>query len=1751
MSSKKKKILSALLASSMLMSQVSVVAFAEATNPTADMLNFSLEETTYDGTEKSISVSVKPEQPYSETLSVTEVKYSTTSQDTGEYPEGATDAPINVGTYYVYAKISSTDTGTYKTDYVVNLGSFEIKAKELKSTDLEFTSTSTFTKTYDGNTTCSTVSAQIKAGVVGEEAVSIEGTAAYDNANVKDVTKITFTPTAITSGNYTLAASETIENSATITAAEISKIEISDVALPTGGSELDTSAADTSASGYTISTVSWKPSGTAGYNKSYTATVTATPDANHVFKDGGVTITFNSGDATSSKKNEDGSYTITKTFTTEKESVSDVTLTGVDAPVAGANVPTIGVDSGANGKYSIESTTWYTVGEEETAFNDKTFGANTTYKVVIVLAPGENCKFAGSVNVSGVDGVSSVAPDGESGKVTIEKTFAQTGELTPTYTAPEAKNLTYRGRAQSLVATGSVTGGTFKYRLGETGEFGDDIPTATDAGNYKVYYKIVGNDGYADIDTPEPAFIEVTIAQAEVTNFEAPTASRTLNYGDTLSTAGLTSGWTWTDGSTKPGVGNSKFTATYTVSEEDDKNYDYAAFAQANGYTYTDKTLTANVSVKVDKKTLPSLKVDATGSTPFLYSGEAKTFDSVKISYSDINLTENTDFTIKYENNILVGDNTAKLIISPVESSNYTFEPYTYTFSILKATPTIYTEYSEQGVLEGSDEFSVPTISVPGTVEYKVDEAKYSESEFRAFLKKQTASEEPITVTCTLIPDDTANYNTHSIEIKFTIVNIVFKIDDNTPVSAENPAVTIDESKLVYGYSWNDILKTNVTAAVLGNDKNTTGFSLDISDTIDSAGKHSYEYFFSGQIGETQFNHIVVSKGTFDIAPKPITVSAGSTACVSKKYDKTTTANTDICDITNYFTINGLVSGDEGKVSVKVESIGDYKDADVTDSDTVDVVVSLTGEAAGNYTLGENTTVSGVTAKITQRTITPGAEVTGKFNYTGSAPSFTADDIVVTFTDEAIENGAKQTLTFGTDFTVECTSVNAGSATAKIKKVAGSNFTFDDKDVTFTIGAADLSVEYAEQKTAGVASGTYGAKLSELTTFSGLTVKIAGTDTPVNGTWKITGAGSDAVPNVGDDGTYTATFTPGTTATNYNTLTAKVTLDISKATLPANLTVADTAVSLNKDNTSEQSVKITLPAVDGIEYKSIAITSDKNSIISGNPASYKEDGSVTFTIESGKSKDDTATITVTFTSTNYSDFDVKLVITLSDLQDQAAPDAPTLTSELEAGGNTYKVTITAPDTVDNEKTLEYSFDGITFSSKYETTGVAPNTTVTGYIRYAKDTTSNASPAVSATITTPMAASTEPTLPTSEGEFEDSKVITISADEGAKIYYTLDGSTPTENSTLYTAPFTITDTTTVKAIAVNYGKAPSSVVEATYTKKADPVVPVTEYTVTFSNATVKNGTTTLTSGDKVVAGTKLTVTAIPQSGKTATLYINGKAVTGTSTTITVNANVKITVTYTTNSSGNNPGGTGGSGGGSSGGSSSINTSPSVDGKTQTWSDIAKDIAKLPADKTETISLNGSTTVPVDVVKAIATSNAEVTLKVNNVFSWTIDGSEIDPKDAKAADLSITTTTVTGTNVLRGIVGTGFTIKGTNVKSELNINFKATNAGKFANLFKKVDGKLVFVDNVKVDEKGAAIGLEVSEKGEYVVMLGDFSDRSGDMDNDGVMNANDALAVIKDFLEIEAGANPLVADVNHDGRINAKDSLQIIIEFLNLE
>ena len=67
-------------------------------------------------------------------------------------------------------------------------------------------------------------------------------------------------------------------------------------------------------------------------------------------------------------------------------------------------------------------------------------------------------------------------------------------------------------------------------------------------------------------------------------------------------------------------------------------------------------------------------------------------------------------------------------------------------------------------------------------------------------------------------------------------------------------------------------------------------------------------------------------------------------------------------------------------------------------------------------------------------------------------------------------------------------------------------------------------------------------------------------------------------------------------------------------------------------------------------------------------------------------------------------------------------------------------------------------------------------------------------------------------------FAESTQVSMSGPDGAEIRYTTDGSVPTAESTLYSAPFSLTATTTVKAIAIKNGVS-SEVTAKTFTKSS--------------------------------------------------------------------------------------------------------------------------------------------------------------------------------------------------------------------------------------------------------------------------------------------------------------------------------------------
>lgn len=72
--------------------------------------------------------------------------------------------------------------------------------------------------------------------------------------------------------------------------------------------------------------------------------------------------------------------------------------------------------------------------------------------------------------------------------------------------------------------------------------------------------------------------------------------------------------------------------------------------------------------------------------------------------------------------------------------------------------------------------------------------------------------------------------------------------------------------------------------------------------------------------------------------------------------------------------------------------------------------------------------------------------------------------------------------------------------------------------------------------------------------------------------------------------------------------------------------------------------------------------------------------------------------------------------------------------------------------------------------------------------------------------------------TSHRIFSDSVTIELaSLEPGVSLHFTLDNSTPTVDSPVYTGPLTLTETSTVKAIALKEGMSPSHVLAARFTK----------------------------------------------------------------------------------------------------------------------------------------------------------------------------------------------------------------------------------------------------------------------------------------------------------------------------------------------
>lgn len=237
------------------------------------------------------------------------------------------------------------------------------------------------------------------------------------------------------------------------------------------------------------------------------------------------------------------------------------------------------------------------------------------------------------------------------------------------------------------------------------------------------------------------------------------------------------------------------------------------------------------------------------------------------------------------------------------------------------------------------------------------------------------------------------------------------------------------------------------------------------------------------------------------------------------------------------------------------------------------------------------------------------------------------------------------------------------------------------------------------------------------------------------------------------------------------------------------------------------------------------------------------------------------------------------------------------------------------------------------------------------------------------------------------------------------------------------------------------------------------------------------------------------------------------------------------------------GGGSSGGYVSGGSHSrdntTETNPSINGEQKTWSDIAADLGRQNGGSA-TISMSGETTVPAEVIKAIADRRVKVEFVYDSTKSWLIDGAKITT--VSAADLSLFPGSV-DTSSLRGVSGGKYRISA-DIPAEIRFTFLKRYAGEFANVYKLVDGKLVFQTCIKLAEDGTAVVPGMSAPGEYAVMVCRYSDRQGDFDNNGNLDIYDAVALLRYSVGLESGENLQLIDLNGDGMVNCADASTVL-------
>ena len=540
-------------------------------------------------------------------------------------------------------------------------------------------------------------------------------------------------------------------------------------------------------------------------------------------------------------------------------------------------------------------------------------------------------------------------------------------------------------------------------------------------------------------------------------------------------------------------------------------------------------------------------------------------------------------------------------------------------------------------------------------------------------------------------------------------------IASNTEAGGICESLSVGE---IYGCSFTGTVKGYTAGGICGNVGQYTKIS---------------QCFFAGDVQGKDSAAGICGYSPFKVIDHCISIAA-----VTSDEDCAGIVNSGDYGTTNCYFNNDICKTDDernlGRTTLQLTSSGFFKELKDNGFDPAIWTKKANDKEKGIAyypSLGENNAV-GVkytTGLLFERTdnATPayGQDITFKVkalvNFVPNGQNISADDtdgsLEIRIGNETVVNAAD----FQDDGTATYKAQTVGETTFALV-YTGTNSSFfpeqTTKDLTVNIAPAALRAEGV-----GIASGTYGNKLSVLTV-AGLTAKLE-TKT-IDGTWQIQ-SDDDKVPYVGDSETYTATFIPNEHPEYYQTLTAQVKLEISKAIAPK---IQDLDLKYSWAAKGEKAVQIPgLPEDLGKTVMTVITREDSENILAADSEVEYSEGKLIFTLGENTVEDigKTATLLVELQSQNYENFHVCVHIlrtARADREDTPDPDAFDMT--FTVSGNDLAAQITTDRT-----DVEFSFDGTDWGQT-KSTGVGHNEKVTARIRYAETDDYNASPAVSKT-----------------------------------------------------------------------------------------------------------------------------------------------------------------------------------------------------------------------------------------------------------------------------------------------------------------------------------------------------------------------------------------------------------------------------------